>query len=115
MKSMVKDLQLMSKGLKALTKKVEAMAGKIAKAEKQAPKKAKPKPKRAAKRAPAKRKGVIATDAVLSFIRRSRKGITTAALKEKTGFNETKVRNVIFRLKKQGKIKAERKGLYTAC
>lgn len=115
MKSIMKDLELMTRGLKALTKRVETLAGKMGKTEQKTPKEVKAKVKRAVKPTAAKRKRVVATDAVLSFIKRSRKGITTAALKEKTGFNETKVRNVVFRLKKQGKIKAERKGVYSAC
>jgi len=33
-------------------------------------------------------------------------------LKKKTGFEGRKIRDIIFRLRKQGKIKSERKGVY---
>jgi hypothetical protein len=42
---------------------------------------------------------------------RSRKGIDTAALKKKAGFKGRTVENIIYRLKKQGKIKRDRKGI----
>jgi len=33
-------------------------------------------------------------------------------LEKKTGFVGRKIRDIIFRLRKQGKIKSERKGIY---
>jgi len=33
-------------------------------------------------------------------------------LEKKTGFKGRKIRDTIFRLRKQGKIKSERKGIY---
>jgi len=45
-------------------------------------------------------------------IKRSKKGIATAALMEKTGYNQKKVTNIVFKLRKQGKIKNEGKGVY---
>ncbi|MBW1787454.1 MAG: hypothetical protein JRK53_12650 [Deltaproteobacteria bacterium] len=121
MKVIKRELESIAKNLKALTKKVESIAQKLAKMEAATAKKAKA-PVRAAKKPAAKAKKivrskakkVIATDAVFAVIRRSRKGVNTATLKEKTGFNETKVRNVIFRLKKQGKITTKTKGVYIA-
>jgi len=66
-----------------------------------------------AEKAAAKKTGeVSATDTVLGFIRRSKKGVGTAALVEKTGFNEKKIRNIVYKLKKQGKILAKEKGIY---
>jgi putative endonuclease len=53
-----------------------------------------------------------AVDTVLGLIKESGNGINTAALMEKTGFNEKKIQNLIFKLKKQGKIKSVSKGLY---
>ena len=122
MKVIKRELESIAKSLKALTKKTESIAQKLAKMEAAAAKKSKAKaPARAAKKpaaakgkkaAPSKVKKVTATDAVFAVIKRSRKGVNTATLKDKTGFNETKVRNVIFRLKKQGKIKTKTKGVY---
>jgi hypothetical protein len=58
-------------------------------------------------------KSPTAADAVLTVIGRAKKGAGTAAIKEKTGYNQKKVANIIFKLKKQGKIKTLEKGVYT--
>ncbi len=49
---------------------------------------------------------------VEKIIRRSRKGIGIASLKQKTGFDERKIYNTLQRLKKQGKIKNVSRGVY---
>ena len=56
-----------------------------------------------------------ATDAdqVLGIIGRSKKGAGTAAIMQKTGYNQKKVANIIYRLRKQQKIKSVDKGVYT--
>lgn len=41
-------------------------------------------------------------------------GVGVAEIKEWTGFNDKKVRNIIFRLDKEGKIDRIRRGLYVA-
>jgi len=55
---------------------------------------------------------VTATDQVLKIINRSKKGIDTATLIKKTGFDQKKVRNILQRTFKQGKIKRADKGIY---
>lgn len=55
---------------------------------------------------------VSAVDTVLSIITRSRKGVDTSTLRNKTGFDAKKIWNIISRLKKQGKVKSEKKGVY---
>jgi uncharacterized Zn finger protein len=55
-----------------------------------------------------------ASDAVLNIIRRYKKGIGFSQLKEKTGMEERTLRNTVFRLSKQGKIKPVRRGVYMA-
>ena len=55
---------------------------------------------------------MTAADTVLGVIKRSKKGIETAALMEKTGYNQKKVANIVFKLRKQRKIKNEGKGVY---
>ncbi len=133
MKEMQSLLKMVSDGLKTLAQGVEAIAEKVdeaaktksagkAKGKKQpAPvKKAKSVSKKAKavkKPAPkvAKKKAVkpaTAVDTVLNIIRRSKKGVNTAAIKAKTGYDQKKVANIIFKLKKQGKINAMQKGVY---
>ena len=75
----------------------------------------KPKPvkKVAAKKAPVgKAKKLSAIDSVLNVVKRSKKQIHIDALKDKTGFKGQKLHNIVYILKKQGKIKSIGKGLY---
>ena len=64
---------------------------------------------RTKKRAPSS-----ARDAVLAVIAGHRKGIRFPVLKEKTSLEDQKLRNIIFRLNKSGKIKRAGRGLYVA-
>jgi hypothetical protein len=56
---------------------------------------------------------MTATEKVLSVMRRSSKGVDIAGLKAKTGFEDKKIRNIVFRLTKQGTIKRAGRGIYT--
>jgi predicted Rossmann fold nucleotide-binding protein DprA/Smf involved in DNA uptake len=106
-----KDLKAIGKDLKKLTQKTEKMVNRLKKLDKaQAAKKPKAK---ALKRPTAKKPTrVSSSDTVLAIIKRSRKGIDTVTLRKKTGFEGRKIGDIIYRLKKQGKIKTEGKGLY---
>lgn len=55
-----------------------------------------------------------ATSVVLESVKRSKKGATFAALQKKTGFEEKKLRNIIFRLHKLGQIQRSGRGVYKA-
>ena len=129
MKKLKKDLEAISKTLNGLvqmvqklqeqigedakpTKKPKAKAVK-AKAVKKAPVK-KPVPKKAApkKAVPKKATQATAVDTVLAIIKRYKKGVGNAALMEKTGYNQKKIANLVFKLRKQGKIKSVDKGVY---
>ena len=123
MKALKKDMQAVVKALKSLTIKTERMAKKLDKlAKATVPKKAKAKPKvkaGKAKKKVIKRKAVVkkakrepASDTVFKLIKRTKKGVRTATLQAKTGFKEKKVRDIIYRLKNQGKIKSAKAGLY---
>jgi hypothetical protein len=57
---------------------------------------------------------LAAIDVVLETIKRSKQGIGFAAIQAKTGFDEKKIRNIIFRLNKIGKIKRKSRGIYIA-
>jgi ATPase subunit of ABC transporter with duplicated ATPase domains len=111
MKELQRDLQSVLKSLRALTQKTEKMIKRLEKLDKaQAAKKPKAK---ATKKAPAKKPAKLsASGTVLAIIKRSRKGVDKAALVKKTGFEGRKIWDIIYSLKKQGKIKSERKGLY---
>ena len=55
---------------------------------------------------------VTATDQILNIINRSKKGVNTATLMKKTGFDQKKVRYILQRTFKQGKIKRVDRGIY---
>ncbi|MGB5746561.1 MAG: hypothetical protein WBM69_06240 [Desulfobacterales bacterium] len=57
---------------------------------------------------------LTAVDIVLDTIKHSRQGLDFAEIQAKTGFDEKKIRNIIFRLNKTGKIKRKRRGIYVA-
>ncbi len=111
MKQLEKDLKATAKDLKKLTQKTEKMVKRLEKRDKaQAAKKPKAK---AVKKAIAKKPTrVSSSDTVLAIVKRSRKGIDTATLEKKTGLKDNHIRTILSRLKKQGKIKSEPKGIY---
>ena len=61
-----------------------------------------------------RRTAVTAVDRVFDVIQRSRTGLGFADIQTKTGFGEKKIRNIIFRLNKTGKIKRKSRGIYVA-
>ena len=73
-----------------------------------------PAEKPAAKVSPGKAaaKSVTAMDTVMGLIAGSGKGVGTAEIKSKTGYDQKKVANIIYKLKKQNKIKSLKKGVY---
>jgi hypothetical protein len=122
-KNLKKDLQAVNKELKALSKKVEKAIAAVDKLEKAKVVKAKPVRKAAVKKAAVKKPAVkkpsakkaaqlSAVDIAFGFIKRYKKGISTAAIMEKTGFDQKKVYNIIYKLNKLGKIKSVSKGVY---
>jgi hypothetical protein len=104
-----RDLQSLQRQFKALEKKMNKLIAAAEKGEKATTTKRAP-----AKKAPSRKKAAqpTATDQVLNIIKRSKKGVNTATLMTKTGFNQKKVRNILQRTYKQGKIKRVEKGIY---
>ena len=74
------------------------------------------KAKAAAKKRPASRGKPQGTDSdkVLQIIREYRAGSDVNTLKARTGFGDKKLRNIVFRLNKDGKIKRTGRGIYKA-
>ena len=77
-------------------------------------KKAKATKRVSAKKAPAKKRPakLTATDKVLTIINRSKKGVNVTTLVKKTGFNDKKIQNILFRNYKLGRIKRVDRGKY---
>ena len=118
-------LAFMSSVFKGLSEGVERLVEKVdkpkeAKVVKKARRKvaAKAKPK---KRTPVRKKIVVprpkkvtATEEVLKIIKRHKRGINIAKLKNKTGFADSKLRVIVSRAYKQGKIKRKARGVYVS-
>jgi hypothetical protein len=133
MKEVKRLLKMVSEGLKTLAQGVEAMAEKVDngtntkndaapqsikqseppksfKGETKAATEAKKPAPKAAKQKAAK--PASAMDTVLNIIDSSKTGINSAAIKKGSGYEQKKVSNIVYKLKKQGKIKAVKKGVY---
>jgi hypothetical protein len=63
---------------------------------------------------PRKASATTAMDTVLAIIQRAHEGATVVEIKAKTGFDDKKIRNIIFRLTKLGRIVRKARGVYTA-
>jgi phosphate/sulfate permease len=59
-----------------------------------------------------KEKEMTAGDTILNIIEKNRAGVDVASLQKETGFTTKKIHNLVYKLKKQGKIISERKGFY---
>ena len=71
-----------------------------------------PEKKAPAKPAAKRGKPASASATVLDIINNSTEPLNTAAIVEKTGYDTRKVQNIVFNLKKAGKIKSAGRGLY---
>lgn len=114
---MGENMNSFKKELDGIAKSAKALALKIEKVQKQYADMVKNHPKSPAKKAPskkiaAKKTGKTAVDTVLTIISRSKKGVDSATVIKKAGFEKQKVYNIMSRLKKQGRIKAVDKGIY---
>ena len=121
MKQLKLEMKTVLKDLKQLTRKAERIATKLDKLEKAS--KTKPVAKPKAKSAPAKKtttakavakkaKKMSASDTILKIIKSRKTPIDTVSLKKRTGFKDNNIRMIVYRLKKRGKIKSVRKGVY---
>ena len=116
------QLKSIAKHLAALSMKVEKLSKQVDKglaAKKTASKSTKAKPK-VTKAAPVKKvktvkvvKGETVLNSVFDVIKKSRKGISIAQLKEKTTLNPRQLSNALYKLTKKGSIKSMSRGIYT--
>ena len=109
MQKLQSQLKTISKSLATLSKQVERLSKQASKPKpvKKAATARKPAARRAA---PAKGKTVL--DSVLSVIKRSKKGVTVAQLKEKTKLDARQLSNALYKLSKKGQVYAKSRGLY---
>ena len=126
MKELQSVLNIVSDGLKTLAKGVEAIAEKVDEVAKSqsvvGPKKKKPSTaavKTKAVKKPVRKatkktevKSETDTDKVFKIIGSSKNGASTTVIMQKTGYNQKKIANIVYRLRKQKKIKSVDKGVY---
>lgn len=65
-----------------------------------------------AKKKPADSRSRVAADKVTEVIREYEDGVGFREIQQRTGFEEKKLRNLIFRLKKEGRIVTLSRGIY---
>jgi hypothetical protein len=53
-------------------------------------------------------------ETVVGIVRRSRKGVNVASIREKAGFDDKQIRTYIYKAKRQGKIKNLKRGIYVS-
>ena len=114
MKVLKRDLGSFLKGMKLLAERSDKIVERLVKLEGRPTEKpkARKRVKDPEKEIIKKARNQTALVKVLAVIENSKGGVDTALLKKKTGLEEIKIRNVIFRLKKQGKIKSMGRGVY---
>jgi len=115
MKQLQKDLQAVTKEHKKLAQKIDQIIKQLERFEKAQrtkdlkAKKLKKVPEIDPSLAHAIRRKIFPSDIVLAQIISSRDGIDLATLEKKTGFKYYSIKNILHLLKKQGKIRSERK------
>lgn len=62
----------------------------------------------------ASRSAATSSNMVLEVIKRFKKGVEFSEIKERTGFGEKKLRNIIYRLHKMKKVARKSRGIYIA-
>jgi len=134
MKKIKAQLKTLSKSLSTLSKQVEKITNQVDKlqasqkavpakktvakkkaakktvAKKKAAKKTVAKKVAAKKAAPAKQETML--DAVFNAIKRTKKGVTVAQLREKTKLDSRQLSNALYKLTKKGAIQTKSRGLY---
>ena len=101
-----KELVKISKDLEKISREIQKLTSSITKEKGKAQKASMPKPV-----APNKSKK-SGTQTVLDMIRKSKKGIGTETLINKTGFDGKKIHNTLFKALKEGKIERVGRGVY---
>ena len=110
MKYLKMSLRKVARDLTKAAREVEKVADKLEAQNKLATKAAKKVTVKKVSKKTAKQP--TAVEAVFAIIKRSKKGVNMATIKQKTGYDNKKIHNLVYKLKKQGKIKSPTKGVY---
>ena len=114
-KEIAKELKTVARQLNTLSRKAESMA----KAFEKPPAKKKAAKAKAKMRAVKKQaavptsKNTTPTDQVLTIMKRFKRGISVESLRDKSGFNEKQISNIVHRACKKGKMRRIGRGVYS--
>ena len=111
MKKIQNQLKTVSKSLTSLAKQVEKLSQQVATAQ-PAKKAAAPRKAPAQKAKAAAAGGKTVLDSVYDVIKRTKKGVTVAQLKQKTNLDARQLSNALYKLSKKGQVYAKSRGLY---
>jgi predicted Rossmann fold nucleotide-binding protein DprA/Smf involved in DNA uptake len=115
MKDLKKSLEKLASDLMKVAQKAEEITAKLDTQAKSPPKQAAAKAKPAktiVKKVSKKPAQPTAADTVYKVIARYKKGADVKRIKLKTAYDTKKIQNIVYKLKKQDKIKSETKGVY---
>jgi hypothetical protein len=101
-----KELTKIGKDLEKLSRRIQKLTASIPKAKGKAPKASMFKPVVTIR---GKKSG---TQTVMDMIKKSKAGIAAGTLIKKTGFEDKKIRNILFKAWKDGKIERVGRGVY---
>ena len=101
-----KELTKISKDLEKMSRRIQKLTSSISKGKGREKKASMPNPVVTRK---GKKSG---TQTVLAMIGKSKTGIAAGTLIKKTGFEDKKIRNIIFKAQKEGKIERVGRGIY---
>jgi len=101
-----KELAKISKDLEKMSRRIQKLTSSLTQGKDRAPKTSLPK---SAAQNKGKKSG---TQTVLDMIIKSQKGIDAGTLIQKTGFEDKKIRNILFKALTDGKIERVGRGVY---
>lgn len=110
MKRLKIDLQLVVKGIKAINSRLDKAIKAVENSTSRGSSKIKTTKKAGAEKKAANQE--TAFDAVVQIIAGSKQGVNTSQIKEKTGFDDKKIANIIYKAKNRNLIKSVSKGIY---
>ncbi|UCF93632.1 MAG: hypothetical protein JSW39_05585 [Desulfobacterales bacterium] len=108
MKRLKEEMKSIAKSLVSLSKQVEKLSKELGKLPKTGNA---PAAKKSVAR-PAAGKPMTVLESVFDIVKRSRKGVTIAQLKEKTGLKPRQLSNALYKLSNKGQVYAKERGVY---
>ena len=115
------ELKTLAKGIKVISQQVDRLANYPSSSPTDSKTQKTPQKSRIAKKIESKEAAKptqskdtrTASEIVYELVKESSKGANYAYIEENTGYKKKKISNILFNLKRQGKIKSVKKGVYS--